>query len=122
MLVFETRLPAPAWFWSGVGLDREAVLAAFDEQIRRHRGPDVLSGPAEHDVIRSAPVMGGWTGVTWSDLDHLSADVVIAEQINRFAGLARPWEWKHYSYDLRQADAAQAGWMSSMIVPSGSCI
>ena len=43
--------------------------------------------------------MGGWTGVIWSDLDHFSADRVIAEQINRFAGLARPWEWKHYSYD-----------------------
>ncbi|MGH3784932.1 MAG: GNAT family N-acetyltransferase [Pseudonocardiaceae bacterium] len=101
MLVFETRLPAQAWFWSGGGLDQEAVLAAFDEQIRRHRGPDVVSGPVEHDecVIRSAPVPGGWTGVTWSDLDPLSADGVIAEQVNRFAGLARPWEWKHYSYD-----------------------
>ena len=38
-------------------------------------------------------------GVTWCDLDPAGADAVIAAQIHRFAGLARPWEWKHYSYD-----------------------
>jgi hypothetical protein len=37
--------------------------------------------------------------VTWSDLDPATADAVIAGQVSRFAQLARPWEWKHYSYD-----------------------
>ena len=37
--------------------------------------------------------------MTWCDLDHVSADAVIAAQISRFAELSRPWEWKHYSYD-----------------------
>lgn len=70
-------------------------------QIRRHPGSDALSGHVEHDerVIRSMPARDGWTGVTWCDLDQVSADAVIATQISRFAELSRPWEWKHYSYD-----------------------
>jgi GNAT superfamily N-acetyltransferase len=82
-------------------MDRQAVLAAFDEQIRRRPEPDAPDGHVEHDgsVIRSMSVGGGWTGVTWCDLDQGSADAVIAAQISRFAELSRPWEWKHYSYD-----------------------
>ncbi|MGH3852982.1 MAG: GNAT family N-acetyltransferase [Pseudonocardiaceae bacterium] len=79
-------------------MDRQAILAAFDEQIRRHPAPD---GHVEYEegVIRSMSARGGWTGVTWCDLDHVNADAVIAAQINRFVELSRPWEWKHYSYD-----------------------
>jgi GNAT superfamily N-acetyltransferase len=79
-------------------MDRHAVLAAFDEQIRRHPEPD---GHVERErrVVRSISAGDGWTGVTWSDLDAASADTVIAGQIARFAELSRPWEWKHYSYD-----------------------
>jgi len=85
--------------WSSSDVDQEAVLAAFDEQIRRHAGPP---GPDE-DVEREGSVVriisNGWSGVTWSDLDPSTADAVIAAQVDRFAQLARPWEWKHYSYD-----------------------
>jgi len=83
-------------------MDRQAVLAAFDAQIRRHPEPDAPDGHVEHDdtVIRSMSAGDGWIGVTWCDLDrHVSADAVIAAQISRFAELSRPWEWKHYSYD-----------------------
>lgn len=82
-------------------MDRRAVLAAFDEQIRRHPEADAPDGHVEHDdgVIRIISGGDGWTGVTWCDLDHVSADAVIAAQISRFADLSRPWEWKHYSYD-----------------------
>jgi ribosomal protein S18 acetylase RimI-like enzyme len=82
-------------------VDRQAVLAAFDEQIRRRPEPDAPDGHVEHDdrVIRSVSVGGGWTGVTWCDLGQVSADAAIAAQIRRFAELSRPWEWKHYSYD-----------------------
>ncbi|HEY8718058.1 GNAT family N-acetyltransferase [Pengzhenrongella sp.] len=77
----------------------DAVLAAFDAQIRRHPGP---SGP--HEVVERADgvvriLSAGWAGVTWSDLDGSTADAAIAAQVDRFAELARPWEWKHYSYD-----------------------
>jgi GNAT superfamily N-acetyltransferase len=82
-------------------MDRPAVLAAFDEQIRQHPAPDTPEAHVEHDdgVIRRISGGDGWTGVTWSNLDEVSADAVIAAQVGRFAELSRPWEWKHYSYD-----------------------
>jgi len=79
-------------------VDREAVLAAFDEQLRRHPEPDGRVERA-HRVIRSIGGGDGWNGVTWSDLDDVSADAVIAAQVSRFAELSCPWEWKYYSYD-----------------------
>jgi GNAT superfamily N-acetyltransferase len=83
------------------GMDRQAVLAAFDEQIRRHPTPDAPDGHVEHDagVIRCIGGADRWNGVTWSALEDTNADTVIATQVSRFAELARPWEWKHYSYD-----------------------
>ena len=50
-------------------------------------------------MIRIVSGGDGWNGVTWCDLDQRSADAVVSAQIRRFAELARPWEWKHYSYD-----------------------
>jgi GNAT superfamily N-acetyltransferase len=86
-------------------VDRAAVLAAFDEQVRRHPEP---VGPGEHverddGVVRFISERDGWSGVTWCDLDVDSADAVIASQVRRFANLGGPWEWKHYSWD-RPAD------------------
>jgi GNAT superfamily N-acetyltransferase len=77
-------------------MDREAMLAAFDQQVRRRPVPDPPDGHVEDDgkVVR---LIGAWNGVVWSDLDATDADAVIAEQVRRLAG--RPWEWKHYSYD-----------------------
>jgi ribosomal protein S18 acetylase RimI-like enzyme len=82
-------------------MDLQAVLAAFDEQLRRHPQPDGPDGHVEHDpgVVRVVGAGGEWAAVTWSDLDHDSADEVIAAQVRRFARLGQPWEWKHYSYD-----------------------
>ncbi|MGD0256174.1 MAG: GNAT family N-acetyltransferase [Acidimicrobiales bacterium] len=82
-------------------MDPQAVLAAFDEQIRRHPQTDARDEQVEHDdrATRIMPAGDGWAGVTWSSLDPTSADEVIATQIRRFARLSRPWEWKHYSYD-----------------------
>jgi hypothetical protein len=81
-------------------MDRAAVLAAFDAQIRR-RPEAEAPGRVEHAerVIRVVSARDGWTGVVWCDLDRASADAVIAAQITRFAPLSRRWEWKHYSYD-----------------------
>jgi hypothetical protein len=87
--------------WLDTGMDRQRLLTAFDQQVRRHPEPEPPDGHVEHDdsVIRSISVGDGWTGVVWSDLDNVKADAVIAAQISRFAKLTRPWEWKHYSYD-----------------------
>ncbi|MHB1612894.1 MAG: GNAT family N-acetyltransferase [Actinomycetes bacterium] len=82
-------------------MDRQGVLAAFDEQIRRHPQAVGLEGDVEYDdgVTRIVPTGDGWAGVAWCNLDQYGADEVIAAQISRFAELFRPWEWKHYSYD-----------------------
>lgn len=82
-------------------MDQEAVLAAFDAQIRRH---PALGGPGEvvereERVVRIMSAGDGWTGVTWSDLDGATVDEVVAAQVSRFAQQARAWEWTHYSYD-----------------------
>jgi hypothetical protein len=80
-------------------MDRDAVLGAFNEQVRRH--PAAQAG-IRHDgtVTWSQEANGGsWSGVIWSDLDAGNADAVIAVQIARFADSAQPWEWKYYSYD-----------------------
>lgn len=89
-------------------MDREAVLAAFDEQVRRHPAPDEPGARLERDdgVIRCVAGADAWSGVVWSDLDEARADAVIAAQVDRFAELARPWEWKLYSYD-RPPDLAE---------------
>jgi GNAT superfamily N-acetyltransferase len=82
-------------------MDQQAVLAAFDEQIRRRPETDAHTHVERADgVVRSVSAGDGWSGVTWSEMDSVSADAVITAQINRFAELSLPWEWKHYSYDL----------------------
>jgi GNAT superfamily N-acetyltransferase len=69
-----------------------AVLAAFDEQLRRNP-----KGPVERDAcVTRVAGDDGWYGVTWSNLTEANADAVIADQLRRFDG---EWEWKYYSYD-----------------------
>src|SRR6478736_8052881 len=82
-------------------MDRDAILRAFDEQIRRHPEQEGTDGCVEHadGVVRVLAGADGWSGVTWSDLDERDADAAIAASIGRFAGLPHEWEWKHYSYD-----------------------
>ena len=77
------------------------MLAAFDEQVRRNPVPVTPAEHVERDehVVRLVSRGDRFTGVTWSDLDEGSADRVIAAQIERFAELRHPWEWKHYSWD-----------------------
>jgi len=94
------RVAGAALFWSGAGMDPHAVLAAFDDQIRRQPGagaPDRLVEREPRWVRSLSP--DGWAGVTWSQLDEATADEAIADQVAWFAQLGRPWEWKHYSYD-----------------------
>ncbi len=78
-------------------MSRGAVLAAFDEQLRRSPRPS--SGRVEREGAIVRVVGEGWSGVTWSDLDERTADRAIAAEIERFARPGKGWEWKHYSYD-----------------------
>ena len=90
--------PQPACL--NAGMDPRQVLAAFDEQIRRHPRlePDT-EVERDSNVVRVIARGDGWNGVVWSDLADADADAVIATQASRFADLGRSWEWKHYSYD-----------------------
>jgi hypothetical protein len=67
--------------------DPKAVLAAYDEQLRR--------GSGYGGAVRTET--GDWNGVVWSDLTPVDADATIKEQIRLFAG--HSFEWKHYSHD-----------------------
>jgi GNAT superfamily N-acetyltransferase len=82
-------------------MDTAAVLAAYDEQVRRHpeRGQPARAERG-NGVVRYVTETGAWGGITWSDLPGLDVDAVIAAQLRHFAGRERPWEWKHYSHDL----------------------
>jgi GNAT superfamily N-acetyltransferase len=83
-----------------MAVDRAAVLAEFDDQLRRN--PPAVPGTYVEQgerVTRIISTGGGWSGVVWSDLAETDAGTVIDAQVRRFAALAQPWEWKHYSYD-----------------------
>jgi GNAT superfamily N-acetyltransferase len=77
------------------------VLTAYDEQVRRRpeaEGPWVQVERTD-SIVRVVSPDQGWMGVTWSDLDEVTADGAIAAQVDRFAELPGEWEWKHHSYD-----------------------
>jgi hypothetical protein len=76
-------------------VDRDALLAAFDAQIRSEAD---RASQRDGRLIRRMS-RTGWNGVTWAELDEHTADGVIAAEIRRFAGLGLAWEWKYYSYD-----------------------
>jgi ribosomal protein S18 acetylase RimI-like enzyme len=82
-------------------MDRAAVLAAYDDQIRRRPQPEGPDDRVEADgaVVRRLSGPGGWNGVIWSRLEAATADSAIAAQVARFAEHGQPWEWKHYSHD-----------------------
>ncbi len=83
-------------------MDREAVLAEFDEQIRsseRAPGSGARIEQAGSVVRYVADAVDGWSGVIGSRLDETSADAAIAEQVRYFAKMGRDFEWKHYAHD-----------------------
>ncbi|MGO9160914.1 MAG: GNAT family N-acetyltransferase [Streptosporangiaceae bacterium] len=81
-------------------MDRTAVLAEFDRQMRRDPAPEPRSWvEREQRVTRIISGGDGWGCVLWTDLTDADAGAVIDAQVSRFAELGRPWEWKYYSYD-----------------------
>src|SRR5260221_13473604 len=83
-------------------MNRAAVLAAFNRQVRQGTARDGTGATFETDahVVRRLAVPGrGGSGVLWSSLDAANADEVIAAQVKFFAGRAEEFEWKLYSYD-----------------------
>ena len=90
-------------------MDRQTVLAAFYEQVRRHPAAEAPGDSVERDegVVRVMAGEGGRSAVAWCGLDEASADAVIAATIDRFGRLGvGEWEWKYYSYDQPAQAAA----------------
>lgn len=88
-----------AWC-SNVAVDRAAVLATFDSQMRRNPAAEPGSRvEREPRITRVVSDGDGWNCVLWSDLTQDNADAVIAAQVSRFSPVGRAWEWKYYSYD-----------------------
>lgn len=77
------------------------MLAAFDEQMRRHpaESPGVRV-EAEERVTRTVGTDDLWSAVVWSRLTEADADEVIAGELSRAVDEI---EWKLYSHD-RPAD------------------
>ncbi|MDF9811031.1 GNAT family N-acetyltransferase [Streptomyces sp. SPB162] len=89
-------------------MDHEAVLARFDQQMRRDADADDPSARIERtgDVVRQVGAgSDDWNGVIWSDLDVNTADDAIAAQVRHFTSLDREFEWKLYAHD-RPGDLA----------------
>lgn len=83
-------------------MDRTAVLAAFNKQVRQGTMPDGTGAEFEADdfvVRRLAPPGQEGSGIIWSNLGQASADRVIAEQVAVFGGRGERFEWKLYDYD-----------------------
>ncbi|MFC4496435.1 GNAT family N-acetyltransferase [Streptomyces ovatisporus] len=91
-------------------MNRDAVLAAYDRQMRRNAAPEGPGARVEQvgGVVRQCGAnadWSGWTGVLWSDLDEATAGPAIAAQISYFTAGGREFEWKLYAHD-RPGDLA----------------
>jgi GNAT superfamily N-acetyltransferase len=74
----------------------------FDEQVRRNVTPDGSGATAEHGVnyVRRVANEGiGWSEVTWSSLDAISADEAITAQIESYRSRNLSFVWRVYDYD-----------------------
>lgn len=89
-------------------MDRVAVLALFDREMREGARPDGPGARVERvgAVVRQTAPAHGWNGVVWSAPEATDTDAAIAEQIAYFTGLGREFEWKLYGHD-RPADLGQ---------------
>ncbi|MFJ9771384.1 GNAT family N-acetyltransferase [Kitasatospora sp. NPDC101157] len=86
-------------------MDRDHVLALFDQRIRRGARSDGPGVRVEHDgaVVRLVGGEHAWNGIVWSGLDEAGAAAVIAAQVRHFSELGLEFEWKTYAHD-RPAD------------------
>lgn len=82
-------------------MDRDAVLALFDQQMRQGARADSPTARVEriNGVVRQVGTDHDWNGVLWSDLDRDTADAAIAAQVRHFASMGREFEWKLYAHD-----------------------
>ncbi|AYN44008.1 GNAT family N-acetyltransferase [Streptomyces dangxiongensis] len=73
----------------------------YDREMRENARPDGPGARIERAgaVVRQVADAQGWNGVLWSRPDAAGADLAIRDQIDRFTGLGRDFEWKVYGHD-----------------------
>jgi GNAT superfamily N-acetyltransferase len=87
-------------------MDKNAVLALFDDRLREHvRADGGTRVERDGPVVRQVGAGHGWNAVVWSDLDERTADAAIAAQVRYFTELGYEFEWKVYGHD-RPGDLA----------------
>ena len=87
-------------------MNLEKVLALYDREQRREIEYPGMTRQELPGLVRYLRPMPGMSFVLHSDLDEVSADTAIDEQLAYFAALQQPFEWKVYAHD-RPADLAQ---------------
>lgn len=80
-------------------MDGKELLALFDRQQRIEvEYPGTRKDALPH-VVRFVRPTPGMSFILYSWLDQANADAVIQEQIDYFASLQQPFEWKAYDHD-----------------------
>lgn len=83
-------------------MDIAAVLANFNEQMRRHPAAEPgVQVELDTKTTRLVASRSGWSAVIWSDLGDDDLEETTTSEIERFSGQVQSWEWKYYSYDCR---------------------
>lgn len=87
-------------------LDVTEILALFDRDERQEIAYPGMTREVFPHLVRFVRPAPGMSFVLYSRLDERTADGAIAEQIEYFTRLDRPFNWKVYAHD-RPADLVQ---------------
>src|SRR5690349_11353840 len=86
-------------------LDSQALLAAYDEQLRTYVDDPLPAGIAvewDGPLLRTTGYPGGSGGITYRDLGGLESqevDALIARQVELFSARGEWFEWKLHGHD-----------------------
>jgi hypothetical protein len=93
-------------------VESERIRELFYDQVRRGTATDGLSevSVTPRFVRWSATSNGGWSEVSWTDLDGSNADRVILEQIEHFSSIGTAFHWRIYGGDLPEDLSDRLEW------------
>jgi GNAT superfamily N-acetyltransferase len=77
-----------------------SLLAHYDADERQNATNVGMRREALPDLVRHIDLVGRSSAVTYTDLDALSVDRAIDEQVAYFEQLGHEFEWKVFSHDL----------------------
>ncbi|MBK9713093.1 MAG: GNAT family N-acetyltransferase [Kouleothrix sp.] len=80
-------------------MDRQALLAAYDHELRVAIEPPGMRKEALPQLVRLVRPAPGMSSIRYSRLDPAQIDAAIQEQIAYFAPARQPFEWSVYEHD-----------------------